>query len=216
MLLVEHWALFSCKEPINLWLFATYGCLIFTHLIGLIGRVSSTEFVKVCAVCIYFFVCVPFSFVWTLLGTIWYAKSEPNCVPEYLRGVPLVVTLMLSYIYVSVGLSMLLICIMMCMENRRGFSELSFIIVPNDDLRVDSLSRSLLANLEMQCFTVNTSDLYCPICFESMPVNFIKLGSPALKLPDCGHQMHSQCVREWFELKSTCPVCRRIITANIG
>lgn len=215
VLLLDQWSLFTCKEPLNVWLLVTYSYLSATHFLGVLTWSSGQELVEVTAVCVYFFVFLPFSMVWTLLGTIWFAESDVNCVPDYLRGAGLVITLMVSYMYVSVGLALLLMFSMMFFARRQALSELDFIIVPNDDRRVGSLSQSLIETLELHSFTVISADLTCPICYDDMPVNPKQTGSQALKLPGCGHEMHVDCVREWFSLKSTCPVCRGDVAVNL-
>ena len=35
-----------------------------------------------------------------------------------------------------------------------------------------------------------------------------------VKLPACGHMFHRECIVPWFERCDTCPMCRRVVTAN--
>lgn len=142
------------------------------------------------------------------MGTIWYSNVDQACEPEYLRGVGIVFILLLSFLYVAIGLTLLLIFALMFFERYQAISALHLVMVPNDDHRVDSLTRSLIEQLDMHTSTVCVNDLYCPICYDDMPVISTQSGSIALKLPGCGHEMHSECVQEWFEIKSSCPVCR--------
>jgi hypothetical protein len=51
---------------------------------------------------------------------------------------------------------------------------------------------------------------FCPICLEHLKECDIE-DSPdmgAVIKIKCGHVFHSGCVREWFEKKRSCPVCR--------
>lgn len=54
--------------------------------------------------------------------------------------------------------------------------------------------------------TLKASELVveCAICQEAL-----EAGQTALKLPDCGHVYHDQCVRSWLEKQHTCPLCRK-------
>ncbi|KXJ83104.1 hypothetical protein RP20_CCG008562 [Aedes albopictus] len=46
----------------------------------------------------------------------------------------------------------------------------------------------------------------CPICFGNMLTN------DDTKSLSCSHQFHSQCIEQWLENNSSCPVCRCEIT----
>ncbi|XP_050100586.1 uncharacterized protein LOC126581151 isoform X2 [Anopheles aquasalis] len=47
----------------------------------------------------------------------------------------------------------------------------------------------------------NTEALDCPICFEKMDENHLRLLS-------CSHQFHTECIDRWLENSSDCPICR--------
>jgi hypothetical protein len=53
------------------------------------------------------------------------------------------------------------------------------------------------------------SDEACPICAEDFAV-----GDKVAKLPMCQHSFHSPCVKKWFEVNNTCPICRSILPAK--
>mmetsp|Transcript_21625 Transcript_21625/g.39542 ORF Transcript_21625/g.39542 Transcript_21625/m.39542 type:complete len:132 (-) Transcript_21625:25-420(-) len=127
----------------------------------------------------------------------------------------MLVVLIVSYLYVSIGLVLLLMFSFMFFARRQALSELPFIVIPNDERRVESLSNSLLEKLELHTVVVAIDDLECPICYGSMPVILTQNGSYALKLPGCGHEMHSECVRDWFQRKSSCPVCRGDVALSL-
>lgn len=169
--LLSDWALFTCKQPLNVWLLGTYAYLTATHFFGIVSKHSAQDLVELTLMCVYFFIFVPFSIVWTILGTIWYyTETDLTCVPEYLRGVGMLFVLMISYLYVSVSVALLLMFAMMFCARHQLLSELSFIIVPNDDQRADHLSQSLLEQLGNHTCTVSSESLRCPICYEDIPV----------------------------------------------
>jgi hypothetical protein len=211
--LLADWSLYTCKEPINVWLLGTYLYLTSTHFLGVLSR-QDHSIVESCSTFVYFFVFLPFSIVWTVLGTLWYAEAGRECLPKYEQGTGLLFILMISYLYAAIGLALLMIFSMMFFARQHALSEFSFIIVPNDDHRVDRLSQSLLEQLDRHSHSIDTPDLSCPICYEDMPVRHRQVGSSGLKLP-CSHEMHLTCVREWFELKSSCPVCRADVAERL-
>ena len=54
------------------------------------------------------------------------------------------------------------------------------------------------------------SDSSCPICAEDFAVGDIV----ASKLPMCQHSFHSHCVKKWFDVNNTCPICRSVLPAK--
>ncbi|TFK21383.1 hypothetical protein FA15DRAFT_597971, partial [Coprinopsis marcescibilis] len=47
------------------------------------------------------------------------------------------------------------------------------------------------------------SDTRCPICLDDYGEM-----DPVLKLNQCPHWMHKECLQQWLQNASTCPVCR--------
>jgi hypothetical protein len=168
--LLLDWSSFVCKVPLNVWLLVSYAYLTLTHLLGVLSKYYPTDLVEMASICVYFFVLLPFSMVWTLLGTIWYSQADLACLPLYLRGTGVLLMLGLSYLYVVVGLALVVMFSLMFFVRAQTFSELSIILVLNDDHRVDSLSQSLLESLGRHAFTVDRPDLSCPICFDDITV----------------------------------------------
>jgi hypothetical protein len=54
------------------------------------------------------------------------------------------------------------------------------------------------------------SDASCPICAEDFQVG----DKVAARLPMCQHSFHSACVKKWFDVNNTCPICRSILPAQ--
>ena len=55
-------------------------------------------------------------------------------------------------------------------------------------------------------------DLECNICFNS----FAKDDYECVKLKDCSHYYHFNCIRKWFKQKQTCPNCNYVYGKVIG
>jgi hypothetical protein len=52
----------------------------------------------------------------------------------------------------------------------------------------------------------------CPICTEDYAV-----GDTVVKaLPQCKHGFHSACIKQWFNVNDTCPICRAVLPAKCG
>lgn len=43
----------------------------------------------------------------------------------------------------------------------------------------------------------------CPICMDEF-----KLRQKVL-ITDCGHHFHSKCLKKWFKVNQSCPMCRQ-------
>lgn len=91
-----------------------------------------------------------------------------------------------------------------------GVEEFFEHITHNDQNLPQPASRSLIDALP----TVKISkkhvrgDLTCAVCKEKF-----ELGSRVRKLP-CKHLYHSECIEPWLEQRSSCPVCRHVITSQ--
>ncbi|KAF7375315.1 Ring u-box domain-containing protein [Mycena sanguinolenta] len=49
----------------------------------------------------------------------------------------------------------------------------------------------------------------CPVCFDEY-----EWLDPVMKLPDCGHWLHTKCLEQWLRSANTCPLCRQHVTRN--
>eukprot|EP00946_MAST-07B_sp_MAST-7B-sp1_P001323 g1323.t1 len=50
----------------------------------------------------------------------------------------------------------------------------------------------------------------CPICTEDYVI-----GETVIKaLPQCKHGFHSGCIKKWFNVNDTCPICRAVLPAK--
>ncbi|KAG8367786.1 hypothetical protein BUALT_Bualt16G0109000 [Buddleja alternifolia] len=67
---------------------------------------------------------------------------------------------------------------------------------------VDALETIKISKKHIRC------DLTCAVCKERF-----ELGSKVRKLP-CKHLYHSDCIVPWLEQRSTCPVCRQMVTSE--
>ncbi len=47
----------------------------------------------------------------------------------------------------------------------------------------------------------------CSICFESMKQSHDG-SAPAVKVLECCHVFHSQCISDWYNQHELCPICR--------
>ncbi|KAG6811981.1 hypothetical protein H0H92_005015 [Tricholoma furcatifolium] len=52
------------------------------------------------------------------------------------------------------------------------------------------------------------SDHRCPICLDDYQPD-----DTLLKLPECSHWQHRECLQQWLKSASTCPVCRKTVVA---
>ncbi|KAJ7595636.1 hypothetical protein C8J56DRAFT_774643, partial [Mycena floridula] len=58
-------------------------------------------------------------------------------------------------------------------------------------------------------WATSDSDQRCPICLDDY-----KSLDPVLKLPDCSHWLHKECLQQWLKGASTCPVCRKAVKGS--
>ena len=54
------------------------------------------------------------------------------------------------------------------------------------------------------------SENSCPICAE----DYIVGDTVVARLPMCKHSYHSHCIKKWFEVNNTCPICRSVLPAK--
>ncbi|KZP09554.1 hypothetical protein FIBSPDRAFT_914053 [Athelia psychrophila] len=53
------------------------------------------------------------------------------------------------------------------------------------------------------------SDERCPICLDDYQPS-----DPMLKLTDCSHWLHKDCLQQWLHGANTCPVCRKRVNGR--
>ncbi|KAF8880670.1 hypothetical protein BD779DRAFT_1548379 [Infundibulicybe gibba] len=58
-------------------------------------------------------------------------------------------------------------------------------------------------------WTTPDSDQRCPICLDDY-----QPADPLLRLPDCSHWLHQECLEQWLKGASTCPVCRKSVKGS--
>ena len=46
------------------------------------------------------------------------------------------------------------------------------------------------------------TETYCCICFDVFVVD------AQMQMLPCGHSQHMKCLKQWFKISSTCPMCR--------
>ena len=88
-----------------------------------------------------------------------------------------------------------------------------------DNINIDSIIRELInstfdiplsdeknenLNLELEELE-NTSTKTCTICVDD-----IEIGEKYYNL-ECNHHFHTQCIKNWYQYKQECPVCRHRI-----
>uniref|UniRef100_A0A5B7BYM5 RING-type E3 ubiquitin transferase n=1 Tax=Davidia involucrata TaxID=16924 RepID=A0A5B7BYM5_DAVIN len=56
----------------------------------------------------------------------------------------------------------------------------------------------------------NKTTLYCAVCLHD-----VSHGERYRKLPKCNHCFHVDCIDPWFQSHSTCPLCRRQVSAHL-
>ena len=70
----------------------------------------------------------------------------------------------------------------------------------------EELINNLLGNEVLTEETENNlTDKLCSICIEN-----IEIGESYTKL-ECSHSYHRECLKQWVEVKSTCPLCREAL-----
>jgi hypothetical protein len=80
---------------------------------------------------------------------------------------------------------------------------LVIIYMQNLRYRQESLINELLGNEVLTEETENNlNNKLCSICIEDIVV-----GDEYTKL-ECSHSYHRNCLKQWIEVKSTCPLCR--------
>ncbi|XP_050225968.1 E3 ubiquitin-protein ligase RING1-like [Mercurialis annua] len=69
------------------------------------------------------------------------------------------------------------------------------------------VSTSVLMKLKAESFTAAESGgSDCAICLEDFGGDEKKV---VIKMPNCGHSFHENCIFRWLQKKKSCPMCRR-------
>ncbi|KAJ7044544.1 hypothetical protein C8F04DRAFT_590129 [Mycena alexandri] len=75
------------------------------------------------------------------------------------------------------------------------------------DAKPKATPEHVLAGLESASYkdwATAESDPRCPICLDDYQPS-----DPVMKLGDCRHWLHKECLEQWLKGASTCPVCRK-------
>ena len=59
---------------------------------------------------------------------------------------------------------------------------------------------------EHHCTTRDVSNDMCSICMNGIPLRASFNG--CYQIRGCGHMFHADCLKEWMQRSSTCPICR--------
>mmetsp|Transcript_15712 Transcript_15712/g.28707 ORF Transcript_15712/g.28707 Transcript_15712/m.28707 type:complete len:244 (+) Transcript_15712:1-732(+) len=211
--LVNDWGNFHCQEPIEVFMF---GCCM--GLLGLIVSVimlrNSTQqlWLSLFTLAFIFFGLLPFTLVWTVIGTIWYCRlHDLACIPDDIRNSGILPTMLFAnYIVSSLGGMLYCAGLYVCCKLRaqslslfREFSQGGYEMSHNASYM--PLEQSYIEQLDTcTATTAETQGTTCSICYESFEN---QVASP-IKLPICNHIYHEACIKNWFKLRSTCPNCR--------
>ena len=69
--------------------------------------------------------------------------------------------------------------------------------------------KTLTECTELQVYTPDSKETkICSICMEEIQPNQI------VRVLNCGHQYHHQCIDKWFIQHKSCPYCREIFNKN--
>lgn len=148
-----------------------------------------------------------FIFVWHILGVIWVSvdapdveSSLPSCgeaAPELLESVK---------VYASFNIAVTIFQALAIIGLRRVFQ-----IVYRTGL-VNSSSAAPEGTLEKSTAKVDAQTLEahvqenpsCPVCMEDYKPG----DNDILKVRQCGHIFHRDCLKSWMKVNRTCPLCR--------
>ncbi|KAJ7904722.1 hypothetical protein B0H14DRAFT_2327671, partial [Mycena olivaceomarginata] len=75
------------------------------------------------------------------------------------------------------------------------------------DVKPKATPEHILTSLETALhkdWATTESDQRCPICLDDY-----QPADPVMKLGDCRHWLHKECLEQWLKGASTCPVCRK-------
>jgi len=77
------------------------------------------------------------------------------------------------------------------------------------DVKPKATPPSILSELETgqyKDWATSESDQRCPICLDDYQPT-----DPVLKLNNCSHWLHKDCLQQWLQGARTCPVCRKSV-----
>lgn len=75
-----------------------------------------------------------------------------------------------------------------------------FRVVEHYNLHEDEIISIQSKNECLLCLEINTDDKLTPVDLKTQQVY--------LKMCDCGGWFHITCLREWYEVSNSCPICR--------
>ena len=102
----------------------------------------------------------------------------------------------------------IVICFLISFVLRRGSLRIPF--RPNNESFSMALGQPVLRNYNYKAidrwkfkYASGEEVDNCAICCEEF-LNKTKL----VKLPDCNHFFHSDCIKDWLKVKPLCPICK--------
>jgi len=105
-------------------------------------------------------------------------------------------------------------CFILIMSLHFGtFLEFILFLLDSEDLNFEEnrgLTIQQMQEIEIIDRSLIQDNERCSICMES----FMEQRSLVLRQLECGHHYHENCIFEWLELHSTCPLCRYALINN--
>ncbi|KAF9559948.1 hypothetical protein CPC08DRAFT_637153, partial [Agrocybe pediades] len=80
------------------------------------------------------------------------------------------------------------------------------------DAKPKSTPSDILEKMEKAQYkdwATDDSDKRCPICLDDYGQT-----DKVLKLTNCAHWLHQDCLQRWLQTSNTCPVCRKSVVNN--
>eukprot|EP00916_Digyalum_oweni_P017411 GHVL01028493.1.p1 GENE.GHVL01028493.1~~GHVL01028493.1.p1 ORF type:complete len:272 (+),score=22.66 GHVL01028493.1:127-942(+) len=238
---ILQWAKFEgCKHPIQLWLLISYALLVLFRLSHYLGSALSGDdndhyllhqrrgppsWIHYLSIGLLF----PCFTAWTVVGSLWFAdieRSTPHCLPR--NSHPWFVIFWLSMCYVWIGMYCFLIVIALMFEMRSRQAEHDLTMLHDDEVlrrwgQLDVLTeygihfvrRGLSLNniRALPSYRITKENLEwannaspCPICLMDV------IQDDEVRLLNCGHVYHRECIDVWIFRKASCPTCKSVIT----
>lgn len=152
------------------WLLGTYLCILATQVLAVVARNASNEITILVCITLYLVVLVPFAFAWTISGTVWYTQTSEDCLPDFLTTWAFVLLLVVSYIYVIIGLAICTIFAVLFWMWRNGLLQVQF-AEPLLDNANRPLSPVLFPRLEeLSRLPAESEEGSCIICYDDFSV----------------------------------------------
>ena len=93
------------------------------------------------------------------------------------------------------------IIIILFKTNRRQNNIVNLNINQNNNIEEVNNNFGIEIINTLENITINFINKECSICLEDIKKNDINLS--------CNHIFHKECLKEWFKIKTTCPICRK-------